>query len=157
MCVYVNNNIHVFSKRRNDLEIPNIECVWIEVFSHGKTHFWLERFTDPHILQQQDSIGLPRDTNAYDILITGDFNLDMTDNRSSKKINDLCQEYNLSQIISEHTHFTENSRSLTDLIMTSNVDDILLSTVTVGEPFFDQNIRYHCPIFCVLNFEKPKI
>ena len=21
---------------------------------------------------------------------------------------------------------------------------------------FDQNIRYHCPIFCVLNFEKPK-
>lgn len=148
MCVYVNNNI--FSKRRNDLELPNIECVWIEVFSHGKkllvgTFYRPPNSTSAIFTAIEDSIGLATDTNAYDILITGDFNLDMTDNRSSKKINDLCQEYNLSQIISEPTHFTENSRSLIDLIMTSNVADILLSGV--GEPFFDQNIRYHCPIF----------
>ena len=155
MCVYMLITIYMY--------FQSVEMIWkfliLNVFGlkffHMAKNTWLERFTDSHILQQQDSIGLARDTNAYDILITGDFNLDMTDNRSSKKINDLCQEYNLSQIISEHTRFTENSRSLTDLIMTSNVDDILLSTV--GEPFFDQNIRYHCPIFCVLNFEKPKI
>ena len=24
----------------------------------------------------------------------------------------------------------------------------------VGEPFLDQNIRYHCPIYCVYNFDK---
>ena len=63
----------------------------------------------------------------------------MTDIRSNKKINDLCQEYNLSQIISEHTHFTENSRRL----MKRSGDDILLSGV--GEPCFDQNIRTILP------------
>ena len=35
--------------------------------------------------------------------------------------------------------------------MTAN-NNILLSGV--GEPFFEQNIRYHCPIYCVLNFNK---
>ena len=146
MCVYVNNNI--FSKRRNDLEIPNIECVWVEHFSHGKkllvgTFYRPPNSTAAIFTAIEDPIGLATDTNAYDILITGDFNLDMTDIRSNKKINDLCQEYNLSQNISEHTHFTENSRSLIDLIMTSNGDDILLSGV--DEPCFDQNIRTVLP------------
>ena len=43
-----------------------------------------------------DSIGLASDTNAYDILITGDFNWDIADNRSRTKITDLCQEYGLN-------------------------------------------------------------
>ncbi|MES9992730.1 MAG: reverse transcriptase family protein, partial [Candidatus Thiodiazotropha sp.] len=88
------------------------------------------------------------------ILITGDFNLDMAGQRSSRKISDLCQQYNLSQLITEETHFTENSSSLIDLIMTSNTNDILSSGV--GDPFLDQNIRFHCPVFCVLNFDKHK-
>ena len=25
----------------------------------------------------------------------------------------------------------------------------------MGEPFLEQNVRYHCPIYCVLNFIKP--
>ena len=29
VCVYVYDNI--FSKRRHDLELPNLECVWIEI------------------------------------------------------------------------------------------------------------------------------
>ena len=33
--------------------------------------------------------------------------------------------------------------------------DVLLSGV--GEPFLEQNIRYHCPIYCVLKFDKPKL
>ena len=31
-------------------------------------------------------------------------------------------------------------------------DIILLNGV--GEPFLEQNIRYHCPIYCVFNFNK---
>ena len=27
----------------------------------------------------------------------------------------------------------------------------------VGEPFLEQNVRYHCPIYCVLNFSKTKL
>ena len=29
ICVYVRNNI--YSRGRNDLELPDIECIWIEV------------------------------------------------------------------------------------------------------------------------------
>ena len=36
--------------------------------------------------------------------------------------------------------------------MTSNKDSVLLSGV--GEPFLEQNIRYHCPVFCILSFNK---
>ena len=34
----------------------------------------------------------------------------------------------------------------------SSKNRVLLSGV--GEPFLDQNIRYHCPIYCVYNFDK---
>ena len=51
VCVYVNN---IFSKRRNDLEIPNIECVWVEHFSHSKK-LLVGTFYRPPILQQQYS------------------------------------------------------------------------------------------------------
>ena len=33
-CVYVHDNI--FSKRRYDLEFPNLECVWIEINMRNK-------------------------------------------------------------------------------------------------------------------------
>lgn len=34
VCVYVHDNI--FSKRRHDLELPNLECVWIEINTRNK-------------------------------------------------------------------------------------------------------------------------
>ena len=102
----------------------------------------------------EDSIGMAIDTNAYEILVTGDFNINMADDRNNTKIKNLCQEYNLSQLISDSTHFTEISQSTIDLILTNKSETILTSGV--GEPFLDQNIRYHCPIFCVLDFNKQK-
>lgn len=58
-------------------------------------------------------------------------------------------------MITDPTHFTETSNSIIDLFLTSNKIDVLLSGV--GEPFLEQNIRYHCPIYCILKFDKPKL
>ena len=71
---------------------------------------------------------------------------------SNRKILDLCQHYNLEQLINEPTNFTETSSTIIDLFLTVNKGNILLSGV--GDPFLDQNVRYHCPIYCVLNFNK---
>ena len=71
------------------------------------------------------------------------------------KVRDICQQFNFEQIINEPTHFTENSFPLIDLILTSNRNTVLLSGV--GEPFLEQNIRYLCPVFCVLTFRKPSV
>ena len=97
-------------------------------------------------------MGLAFETNIFNILITGDFNLDILKDNSSQKVRDLCQQFNFEQIINEPTHYTENSSSLIDLILTSNRNTLLLSGV--GATFLEQNIRYHCPVFCVLSFSK---
>ena len=100
----------------------------------------------------EDSIGLAFDSNIQNILMTGDFNLDILKDNSNRK-RDLCQQFNFEQLINEPTHFTENPSSLIDLILTINRNNILISGV--GEPFLEENIRYHCPVFCVLNFTNP--
>lgn len=102
----------------------------------------------------EDSIGLAFDTNISNILITGDFNLDVNKQVSYRKIRDLCQYFNLEQLITESTNFTETSSSTIDLFLTSNKNNIILSGV--GEPFLSQNVRYHSPIYCVFNFDKIK-
>ena len=86
------------------------------------------------------------------ILITGDFNLDTQKQVSNKKIIDICQQFNLKQLITEPTHYTVTSSSIINLLFASDSNGILLSGV--GVPFLDQTIRYHCPIFSVLNFAK---
>ena len=100
----------------------------------------------------EDSVGLAFDTNIPNITITGDFNFDVSKQASCRKINELCQQFNLQQLITVPTHHTENSESIIDLFLVSNKKRVVLSGV--GEPFLDQNIRYHCPIYCVYNFDK---
>ena len=64
----------------------------------------------------ENSIDLARDTELPEIIILGDFNLDMKKAVSSGKIDYICRQYDLHQIINEHTHFTERSSSLIDII-----------------------------------------
>ena len=49
-------------------------------------------------------------------------------------------------------HFTEESSTIIDLVFTSNKINILSSGF--GDPFLEQNARYHCPVYFVINFHK---
>ena len=42
-----------------------------------------------------------------------------------------------------------------DIILTNNETHIFYSGV--GNPFLNQEIRFHCPVFGILNFTKPKV
>ncbi|MEW8548321.1 MAG: endonuclease/exonuclease/phosphatase family protein, partial [Candidatus Thiodiazotropha sp.] len=155
VCVYVKNNLH--TRRRNDLEMQNLECVWVEITTHHKkiligTFYRPPNSPNDTMAQIENSIGLATDTNIQDILIMGDFNLDITKQLPCRKINNICQYFGLDQLISESTHFTETSSSVIDLIFTSNKNNIFLSGI--GDPFLQQNIRYHCPVYCIFNFEQ---
>ena len=57
-------------------------------------------------------------------------------------------------MIKDPTHFTENSSSLIDLILVSDENHVI--HCDVGDPFLQQELRYHCPVFGVFNFSKPK-
>ena len=155
ICVYVKNEL--YSRRRNDLEVADVECVWLEIHNHNRkvligTFYRPPNSTHATLNSIENSIGLAFDTDTENILITGDFNFDMLKQFSNRKINDICLQFNLEQLINEPTHYTESSSSIIDLFLTSKKDTILLSGV--GEPFLEQNIRYHCPIYCVFNFNK---
>ena len=111
--VYVKHDIPC--KRRVDLELLNIECVWVEI-NIKKRKILIDTFyrppnASPIILSDiENSIGLAVDTRITDVIVTGDLNLNML-NLPTRNKTDICQQYNLNQTISEPTHFTENSSS----------------------------------------------
>ena len=102
----------------------------------------------------QDSIALAVDTQIKDIVITGDFNLDWFKPAARSKIDNICMQFGLSQLISDPTHITESSQSTIDLFFVSSPN--LVSICGVGEPFLEQNIRYHCPVYCCIKYPKPQ-
>ena len=96
--------ITFFSKRRHDLELPSIECLWVEISIKNKiqligTFYRPPNSTNAILTSIEDSIGLAFETNISNILITGDFNLDIMKDNSSRKVRDLCQQFNFGQII----------------------------------------------------------
>lgn len=56
--------------------------------------------------------------------------------------------YNMTQLIEEPTHFTEETCTLLDVIIVS--DSNILEKAFVGDCFLDQNVRYHCPVYASL-------
>ena len=95
------------------------------------------------------------DTGIADIIVTGDFSLNVLNARTSRKIESFCSQFSFYQSIDQRTHFTENSSSLIDIVLVRNKDSLLLSGV--GDPFLSQDLRYHCPIYGIFRFSKPKI
>ena len=70
----------IYAKRRNDLELEDIECLWIEVTLNHKKLLIGTFYRPPNspastLSSIETSIGLAYDTNINDILIVGDFKL----------------------------------------------------------------------------------
>ena len=63
---------------------------------------------------------------------------------------ELIQEYSLTQLKTEDTHYTENSSSLIDLILARNKTHVLTNGVI--DIFILNQIRYHCPTIVLLKF-----
>ena len=116
-------------------------------------------FTDPnsdstYFFSIEDFFHLATDTFISDIIITGDFNINILNAQHSRNIEALCRQFSLCQIITESTHFTQNSSPLLDIILVNYKN---VTTSGVGDPFLDQNIRYHCPVFGNFKLTKPKV
>ena len=78
----------------------------------------------------------------------------MSNPQSARKIQSLSEQFSLRQRISEPTHFTEHSSSLIDLLLLTKPNYLILSGV--GDPFLQQDMRYHCPMYGIFNFAMPK-
>lgn len=158
LILYVKEGIHY--RRRKDLEPRHIECIWIEL-SNNQKHILFGLYYRPpnsdsiYYSSIEDSLHLAVDTGITDIIVTGDFNFNIYNQQTSRKIESFCNQFALYQSINEPTHYTETSSSLLDIILVSNKDRLLLSGV--GDPFLNQDIRYHCPVYGIFKFSKPKL
>ena len=115
-------------KRRGDLELDNLEAVWIELSVKSKKILLGGAYRPPnsdnaYFNLLEESIDRAYNTHIVDLFLLGDFNFDLSHNASNKMTN-LIQSYDLKQLIQEQTHFTENSSSLIDLIQARNTSNI---------------------------------
>ena len=103
-------------RRRADLESRNIESIWIELNNNHK-HVLFGLFYRPpnsdsnYFSSIEDSIALAVDSPGIsEIIITGDFNLNVLNPLSARKIDSLCTQFSFYQSINQLTHFTETHR-----------------------------------------------
>ena len=133
-------------KLRPDLELRGLEAVWLELQFKSKKVFVGGFYRPPNSnLGYMDLIKESTDraynTNIVDIIITGYFNYNMISN-DNNKLKKLTLEYNLNQLITDPTHFTEHTSFLIDLILVRNNDNMLFSVVT--DPFIPNKISLSC-------------
>ena len=152
--VYVKPNI--VAKRRCDLEVKNVECVWLELFLSGKKILLGTFYRPPNTGSEywnliNHSIDLALSTKNENVVIIGDFNCNQL-NDNHNEIRKILDTFTLYQILNEPTHYTEHSNSLIDLIITNNPN--IISASGVSDPFLSNEIRYHCPIYAMLNIPK---
>ena len=139
-------------KRRCDLELRGLEAVWIEIQVKSKLILIGGFYRHPNSNNNynnliEESIDKAFNTNIVDIFILGDFNYNLLHNNDNK-MTEISQEFNLKQLISEATHFTEHSSSLIDLVMVRNSTNVLTSGV--ADCFIPDQVRYHRPIIVLL-------
>ena len=125
-------------RRRRDLEPIGLECLWIELILKQK-HVLFGLFYRPQNSDSlyynsiEDSLHLANDTGISDIIITGDFNFNLLNEETARKITSLCEQFSLSQCINDYTHHTEHSSTLIDILLVSNNKHLIASGV--AEPF----------------------
>ena len=157
VAIYVKESLNVI--RRSDLELKDLECVWIQVKIRGHDILICGIYRPPNSSQNywnpiHESVDRAKSTAVQDIIILGDLNNDLLVNNRSKNLNDFINTYNLKQLINEPTHFTESSSSLIDVVLVNKINNILASEVC--DPFIPNLIRFHCPVAILLKFLKPK-
>ena len=128
----------IFSQHRPDLEVNDVECLWIEICTKHRKILLGTCYRPPNsppgsMLSIETSIGLAFGTTINDVIVVGDLNLEKQKLTSRRKIEALCQMYNLSNIISEPTHFTESSSSLIDLFFGNKQKSHTLVWQNLGE------------------------
>ena len=140
--IYISNLLK--GKRRLDLEVPDLESVWVELClpsskfliccvyrpPNSNEYFW-ERF--------QQSIEKAYD-ESQQILIAGDLNTDLLEVSYRHSLPRLLTQYNLINVISEPTRISNTRNSLLDVIlMNSDLNCISSSVLDIERVMSDHN------------------
>ena len=123
--IIVNVRNDIIAKRRTNLEINNIDCLWIEVLPRkGKSYLvesfyrnpnenseWLNRF---EVLIENVLL------ENKEIIILGDFNKDLLNLNINNAWSNFITSFGLRQLITEPTRVTNTTKTLIDHVYVSN-------------------------------------
>lgn len=120
-------------QRRSDLESPEIESIWIEVFQKNTSSILIcityrPPDTSKHLhpefndkLSDILEIGLAENKET---IIIGDINCDFLKPTNNKSIKEILKRFGFKQIIKHATRITNLSNTLIDVILTTREDRI---------------------------------
>ncbi len=111
----------------------NLEALWIELQVSQRKFVIGGIYRPPDSNNTywnllEDSIDRAFSQNCHNILVTGDFNINVQ-NSTSNRISRLISSYNAEQLITSATHFTETSCSLIDLMFIRHTNHVITSFV----------------------------
>lgn len=156
VAIYVRDTLHAI--QRNDLDVNGVEAVWVEIHVCQRKLLVGGIYRPPNSnntqwLNMEHSLDQAFNQHVDNILVAGDFNINISLN-SSNKMCRLIDSLNSEQLINSPTHFTEHSSSLIDLMFIKHTNQVISSFV--ADPFVPNLVRFHCPTVAVLKFTKPK-
>jgi len=97
----------------------------------------------------EESIERAKAKNIKQISVLGDMNCNLLVPNS--KLSEILENFNMTQLITEPTHITENSQTLIDIIATTSLD--LVKEAAVRGP----SLSNHCDVELVLRFDGRKV
>ena len=113
------------SRRLKDMELNSIESIVLEIQFNNNTRLLVAMLYRPpnssnELFQIEMTNFLDRAYQNYDyIWLLGDLNYDMLHREKSKHLVDLCDNFNLRQLITEPTNSTIHGNTLIDVIITN--------------------------------------
>ena len=128
---------HIAAKRRRDLEIHDLEAMWLEVRAKNNKFLLCVVYRPPNTTYNfwdnlQESIDMAKDTNLCNIVITGDLNADPS-TLNGRLLSQFADRNHLVLHIDKPTRITSDNRSILDQFMT-NI------------PMFVRNLRVEAPV-----------
>ena len=132
---YIDN--HLNFSRRTDLETFTDEFLWIELKPNYTTSIFLcicykPPNTNTDWMSRLETSLSQALSESQALILMGDFNIDLlVDNSHSRAWLDLLNLHGLTQIITEPTRVTTNSRTLIDHVIVSNTEYVYSSKAVV--------------------------
>ena len=145
----------VACKRREDLELPNIEAMWLEIRSKNNKFMLCVTYRQPakndfwDVLQT--NINLVNEIPGAKIILTGDLNANPT-TPEGLKLHNFANENDLKIHITEPTCYTPTSQTTLDQFL-SNIPQMFKSVWVSDVPVSSND---HCTIGANLLFRKRK-
>ncbi len=126
VAIYIRDTL-MFS-RREDLEIDDVECIWVEIKCKQRQPVLISSIYRPpsssvEFMGKLSDILNKASCECKEIITTGDFNCDVSeeyDNMQSNQIISCFSLFQMAQLIHDPTRVTESTKTTIDLIFSSH-------------------------------------